>query len=632
MYRPTNRQRTIFEVEHRLPERIVKELKGTWAEGFAQKVFPVLLELEPEFCGLYCADNGRPNWSIARMLGLSILQEMHNLPDQSALHCFTFDVRWQYALGQEPEDAILSKRSLVDFRSRMVQRDPEMKMLRAVFNRIGDAAIADLKISTDEQRLDSTRIQSNIFTCGRIDLFGKTLFNFVRWLRRNFPKKINVLSKELQKWFAKYDDDGWFGHNFRLTPEKKRVRLQQLAEYLYEARLAFESDDEVKEAEPYALVCRLLDEQCEVKSTSDDKGDSDDNSEDNDGANSDSSDSNDASESKIHVRKKVTNASTSLQSPYDPDAGYSGHKGEGYFVHVSETCNNDSKEIITDYFVVHAGIDMNQDQTAIENLIKAGRQPKRLYEDGGYISSAGLLAAIEKGTELVAPIAVKNQREDAICRDRFQYDEEGHCTSCPAGHAPLRHGMRTSSSKPEPALHAFFDGNICSQCALSERCMVRPPNNKTGKVFHIEIDPALILKDRVKAKQNSNEWWERYKIRAGIEATMSELARVNGIKHLRVRRMPRVTMAVSLKITACNSKRWIAASAASKGPGGSPHQEGDASPKDGDSTSIFAFFVHTAATGASCILTALQIQEHYLRTMMLMVHCHANVRKIEKFI
>jgi hypothetical protein len=280
-----------------------------------------------------------------------------------------------------------------------------------------------------------------------------------------------------------------------------------------------------------------------------------------DAENSEVDDAGEAPELKIQVLKKVSNPSTSMQSPYDTDAGYSGHKGEGYFVHVTETCNNDSKEIITDYEVEPAGIDMNKDQKVIENLREAGKQPEVLYEDGGYISSAGLLAAKEKGTELVAPIAVKNQREDAICRDQFRFDSKGNCTACPAGHAPIRHGMRTSSSKPDPALHAFFDGNICGQCELSERCMVRPPNNKTGKVFHIEIDPALVEKDRVKALQNNKEWWERYKIRSGIEATISELSRVNGIKRLRVRGKPKVTLAVSLKITACNIKRWIAASA-----------------------------------------------------------------------
>jgi hypothetical protein len=255
-----------------------------------------------------------------------------------------------------------------------------------------------------------------------------------------------------------------------------------------------------------------------------------------------------------------------MQSPHDPDAGYSGHKGPGYFAHITETCNNETTEIITDYHVEPAGTDINKDRVAIENLEASGKQPEVLYEDGGYPTAQGMLEAKKKGTQIVAPISTKGkQAEDAICRDRFEFDEEGNCTACPRGHAPIRHGMRTSSGKPDKALHAFFDADKCAGCGLKGRCMARPANNGQGKTYHIEIDPALVERDRRKAEQRNEDWWDRYKIRSGIEATISELKRVNGMSKLRVRRMPRVTLAVSFKVTACNVKRWLHASARLQG-------------------------------------------------------------------
>ena len=98
MFKPTPRQRTLFEVDNRLGESIKRRLGGTWSEGFASRVLPVLLEAEEQFSVLYCTDNGRPNWSVARMLGLCILQEMHNMDDQTALDSLGFDLRWQHAL------------------------------------------------------------------------------------------------------------------------------------------------------------------------------------------------------------------------------------------------------------------------------------------------------------------------------------------------------------------------------------------------------------------------------------------------------------------------------------------------------------------------------------------------------
>ena len=57
-------------------------------------------------------------------------------------------------------------------------------------------------------------------------------------------------------------------------------------------------------------------------------------------------------------------------------------------------------------------------------------------------------------------------------------------------------------------------------------------------------------------EQQTLEWKERYMIRAGVEATMSELKRGHGIGKLRVRGLARVTFAVLCKVTSCNIKRW----------------------------------------------------------------------------
>jgi hypothetical protein len=60
-------------------------------------------------------------------------------------------------------------------------------------------------------------------------------------------------------------------------------------------------------------------------------------------------------------------------------------------------------------------------------------------------------------------------------------------------------------------------------------------------------------------RQKTPEWKDRYAIRAGIEATNSELKRAHGIGRLRVRRLAKVCFAVACKITACNIKRWAKA-------------------------------------------------------------------------
>lgn len=102
---------------------------------------------------------------------------------------------------------------------------------------------------------------------------------------------------------------------------------------------------------------------------------------------------------------------------------------------------------------------------------------------------------------------------------------------------------------------------------MLDRCPVRAPNHRdqgcqardTTGDFRLEITPELRLRDEMYALQQTTEWRDRYRIRAGIEATNSELKRAHGIGRLRVRRLVKVCFAVACKVIACNIKRWARA-------------------------------------------------------------------------
>jgi hypothetical protein len=70
------------------------------------------------------------------------------------------------------------------------------------------------------------------------------------------------------------------------------------------------------------------------------------------------------------------------------------------------------------------------------------------------------------------------------------------------------------------------------------------------------MTPELRLRDQMYSNQQTTEWKNRYKIRVGIEATMSELKRSHGIGRPCVRRAAKVFFAVAYKVIACNIKRW----------------------------------------------------------------------------
>jgi hypothetical protein len=473
---------------------------------------------------------GRPNFSVARLLGLCLLQEWNDLSDQEALDSFSFDMRWRYALDVSDEKDYLSRRSLVEFRRRLAAKDPEMKLVRTVFDSIRDAAINKLGLSAGSQRLDSTHIISNIRVRGRLALFINTLSLFLKSLDKD---RFSRVPAAIRQWHSN-KPEGWFG----LGPAEQKIKLEELAQYLYELIVMFEK--ELAESEPYQVLKRLFSEQCEFTSS-------------------------DQESSKVQVKKKSEGAA--LQSPYDPDASC-GHKGPGYSLHVTETCNNAKAEIITDYEVHGAArSDIAKALSVIERLDTGGLKPETLFADGGYPSVPSALKVQDQGIEFITPVNRGSLSDDIVGRDLFHFDSEGCVTACPMGHKPVDHRVLSGNNTTPRSLYAIFPGDLCRSCTMLDRCPVRAPNHRTRGCqardtigdFRLEITPELRLRDHMYSLQQTTEWKDRYRIRAGIEATNSELKRVHGIGRLRVRGLAKVCFAVACKVIACNIKRWARA-------------------------------------------------------------------------
>jgi hypothetical protein len=528
MYKKTPPQMKLFGVETRVSPSLRGRLESSWAHHFRLEVLPILFRNEDRYAMLY-GKTGRPNFSVARLLGLCLLQEWNDLSDQEALDTFSFDVRWRYALDVSDEEDYLSRRSLVEFRRRLAAKDPEMKLIRGVFDIVRDSAIAKLGLSAANQRLDSTHIISNIRLRGRVALFSNTLILFLKSLDEDHFSRV---PKAIQEWHSR-EPEGWFG----LGPAEQKAKLEELAQYVHELITIFEKDEP---GEPYQLLKRLFSEQCELtKDTSSDQ-----------------------EPPKIQVKKKTEGPT--LQSPYDPDASC-GHKGPGYSLHIAETCSNAKAEIITDYEVHGAArSDIGKALSVIERLDAAGLKPGTLFADGGYPSVPSTPKIIDQGIEFVTPVNRSRLSDDIVGRDLFAFDSEGRATQCPMGHGPTDHRILSANNGTGRSLYAIFDGDTCRSCTMLDCCPVRAPNHRdkgcgprdTVGDFRLEITSELRLRDQMYVLQQTTEWKDRYKIRSGIEATNSELKRAHGIGKLKVRRLAKVCFAVACKLIACNIKRW----------------------------------------------------------------------------
>ena len=543
MFKKTNPQQNLFGIDTQLSEGLQTRLRSSWAHLFKVEILPILFRSEDEFSMLY-GQTGRPNFSVARAIGLCLLQEYNVLNDQEALDAFGFDIRWRYALDVSDDQAYLSRRSLVEFRRRLATKDPEMKLMRGIFEKISKRAIKKLNLSTSQQRLDSTHIVSNIHKRGRLDLFATTITQFIRSLHE---KKYSQIPKHIRQWHE-HEKEGWFG----MPREQHQAKLEQLAQYPHNLIKRFENDKEIKSSEQYELLLRLFKEQCEIKKEP-------------------KSDMYRGDDNKVEVKKKTQGES--LQSPFDPDASY-GHKGSGYSAHITETCNNKGKnEIITDYEVHGAArSDMGKAPGVIDRLESADLRPEKLFADGGYPSVPSALNVVERNVEFIAPVNRSRIPDDVMGRDQFEIDTDGLVVKCPESHSPIDHRMLSHNNKKGKSLHAIFDGGICRKCSKLKICPVRAPNHRargckpqdTVGNFRLEMTHELMLRDQMFTDQQTDEWKEQYKIRSGVEATMSELKRKHGMGKLRVRRAAKVCLAVACKVIACNIKRWAKAHTASK--------------------------------------------------------------------
>jgi hypothetical protein len=83
---------------------------------------------------------------------------------------------------------------------------------------------------------------------------------------------------------------------------------------------------------------------------------------------------------------------------------------------------------------------------------------------------------------------------------------------------------------------------------------------KKGKGHnYLRYDKKAMRLAKRRQHENTAKFKERYRWRAGVEATMSQYDRLTGVKHLRVRGFKAVRFAATLKAAGVNIARAVAA-------------------------------------------------------------------------
>ena len=543
MFRKRSPQRSLLECQFLVPPAKAQRLQKSWAEAFQQRALPLIQE--ESFAGLYCADNGRPNQPVQVVFGVLLLKEIFNLTDEEALEQLEFNLLWQHALGLSGEESHLCQKTLHNFRARLLTQDP----VRLVFEETTDRIIGALGVRVDRQRLDSTHILSNFAQLTRLGLFCETLRVFLVQLGQAHPRLSGQVPAGLRRRYVK--DDGTVNRYEDARREGARRRLGVCARDVYRLQAQFAGTAAATLPE-YELLGRLLTEQCEITRAPQSPGADDD----------------DQGEGGVPVvlKEPAQIASDSLQTPHDPDVTYSGHKGKGYAVQIAETCHEDNAvELITHVAVTDAcASDAQATLPALETLWERDLQPSELVADTTYGSAENAVAAACLGTELVSPVGGSGVQEEeveledaqrALTAADFTLDAGlQEAAVCPAGQASTQIFEREGTSR---RVEIVFAREQCEACPHYARCPARWDETVGGYV--LVVDLAAHNLERRRRQERSGAFAKRYAIRAGIEATNSELKRKHGLAKLRVRGRRRVVLVVCLKALACNVKRMLRA-------------------------------------------------------------------------
>jgi hypothetical protein len=517
-----HKQQELFDPWRFLSPKRRRLLEQSWPGLFKNEI---LAELPVgKFASFFTDGFGRPTKELYTVLGVLVLQQTFDLTDEETVDQFAFNIQWHYALNitEESDSAkYICPKTLWNMRSIIVENSLDSILFEQITRKLADV----FKVNTDNQRIDSVHIKSNMRRLGRIGIFASGINKFLKNLKRQYNELFETIPTDTVEKYLPAKALGCFS---MVKPSEAQKTLSMVSNDLFDLVHLFKGHPGVTGMHSYKLLERILKEQCNLTVTGE--------------------------TSKVEVKAPEEVPSDSLQNPSDPDATYSGHKGQGYQVQIMETYSETRSKTLN--LITHVEVeqahesDANALIPAIESARENGLAPKEALADSLYGSDENCQEAGQLGVEVVAP-TMGEKKETVISLSGFQTSKNGKVISCPQGHESV------IIKKRKNRYTMAFNSEHCDACPNRTHCPVKKGKNHhylryTEKQMRIAIR---------RAYEQTEAFKDRYRWRAGVEATMSEYDRRTGVKRLRVRGFKAVRFCATLKALGINILRaaavWI---------------------------------------------------------------------------
>lgn len=455
------------------------------------------------FAALYCS-HGAESLPPGLVAQLVVIQYIEGLSDRAVMEQLPVRLDWKYFLGLELTHPGYDYSVLSEFRQRLTEHEQAELLLEGVLTVCTKAGLLKVR---GRQRTDSTYVLAAIRSLNRPELLGETLRHTLDSLATLDPQWVQALAPA--EWYVRYSHRL---ESYRLPKEKAALtawmtQVGQDGEQLLTA-LAQPTTPTILTACEAVKTLRLVWQQQFLT---------------------------EAGALRLRRQGEMPPALALIQSPYDPEARYSEKRQmqwEGYKVHLSETCDEETPALITHVETTPAPVSDFAVLADIQAALAAHeRTPAQHMIDGGYLDAKSIVdSQNDYQIELIGPVsdnvtwqAKANQGYD---QSHFALDWAQQTATCPNG-KQSRLWAEDLDPLGNTTIQIRFAAADCAECP-TRACCTRSPN--APRSLRILPQAEYLALQAARQRQQTPAFHELYDLRAGIEGAFSWAVRSFGLR------------------------------------------------------------------------------------------------------
>ncbi|MCX4879253.1 IS1182 family transposase [Streptomyces sp. NBC_00847] len=501
--------------------------KGSLAIRVRDELGPLFTD--EEFADLFPA-RGKPAWSPGRLALVLVLQFVEGLTDRQAAEAVRARIDFKYALALELADPGFDFSVLSEFRDRLIDAEAGRRVLDGILHAARDKGL--LK-TAGRARTDSTHVQSAARELCWLEMVAETL-----------RSALNTLAQAAPDWLVEIAEPDWFRHYATRAGDSRFPKAHAKREEvgrrigtdgtrLLEAVFSPQAPAALRELEQVKVLRQMWVQHFHLT----------------------------GGEVRRRDPKDRPPGAKRLVTPYDPEARGSKKRDilwDGYKTHLTETCEPDTPNLITNVATTDATVpDSVMSETIHNGLTERDCLPGEHWVDTGYATAAQIAAARrEHGIELHGPLqavtVAQAKNGSGYDQDAFTIDWDQQHVTCPNGATSTQWALR-SSQQQLPVIRVRFSPADCRHCPALRDCVSSPKAERRELTLRQHDEHQTLQRHR--ALQQTDGWKDRYKIRAGVEGTISQAVGRCGLRRSRYRGLAKTSLQHQLTGAAINLAR-----------------------------------------------------------------------------